>query len=97
MEDFIRKRSGETDLKVAWPFCVQGLSFYELVELWRRTYWKLGALAYLKAYWTDEDVVREAGEALKCITQDLEDAQDDLTSFVAMRNSIVAINCIAQS
>ena len=46
--------------------------------------------------WTEEDVLCEAGEALKCITQDLEDAQEDLASFLAMRNAIVAINGIAQ-
>ena len=39
----------------------------------------------------DDDVLREAGYALSIINQDIEDAQDELVNFRAMRNAIAAI------
>ena len=48
------------------------------------------------ASWTEEDVLREAGEVLMCITQEYEEARDNLMTFLAMRNAIVSIHDTAQ-
>ena len=48
------------------------------------------------ASWTEEDVLREAGEALMCITQEYEESCDNLMTFLAMRNAIVSVHDTAQ-
>ena len=48
------------------------------------------------ASWTEEDVLREAGEVLMCITQEYEEARDNLMTFLAMRNATVSIHGTAQ-